>query len=126
MPQQPSFSAWANAGTSRPSAEIVNAIRLAARGERYVTPSTAELLVSAGDQTGKERHACLTNREFEILRLLGSGRGQTAIAKQLGISEATAHEHIEAARKRYGVGKRTQLVIRALFDGQITFSDVLQ
>ena len=53
------------------------------------------------------------------------GKTDWEIGRILGIAEATAHEHIEAARRRYGVGKRTQLVIRALFDGQITFSDIL-
>ena len=68
----------------------------------------------------------LTTRQLDCVTLVAMGKTDWEIGRILGISEATAHEHIEAARKRYGVGKRTQLVIRALFDGQITFSDVLQ
>jgi LuxR family quorum-sensing system transcriptional regulator CciR len=35
------------------------------------------------------------------------------------------HQHLEAAKRRYDVASRTQLVVRALFDSQITFADVL-
>lgn len=67
----------------------------------------------------------LTGRQLDCITLVAMGKTDWEIGRILGISEATAHEHIEAARKRYKVGKRTQLVIRALFDGQITFSDVV-
>jgi LuxR family quorum-sensing system transcriptional regulator CciR len=67
----------------------------------------------------------LTMRQLDCVTLVAMGKTDWEIGRILGISESTAHEHIEAARKRYGVSKRTQLVIRALFDGQITFSDIL-
>jgi LuxR family quorum-sensing system transcriptional regulator CciR len=67
----------------------------------------------------------LTERQLDCVTLVAMGKTDWEISRILGISEATAHEHVEAARKRYKVGKRTQLVIRALFDGQITFSDIL-
>ena len=67
----------------------------------------------------------LTERQLDCVTLVAMGKTDWEIGRILGISEATAHEHVEAARKRYGVTKRTQLVIRALFDGQITFSDIL-
>jgi LuxR family quorum-sensing system transcriptional regulator CciR len=67
----------------------------------------------------------LTERQLDCITLVAMGKTDWEIGRILGISEATAHEHIEAARRRYGVTKRAQLVVRALFDGQITFSDVL-
>ena len=67
----------------------------------------------------------LTERQLACVTLVAAGKTDWEIGRILGISEGTAHEHIEAARKRYGVVKRTQLVIRALFDGQISFSDIL-
>lgn len=67
----------------------------------------------------------LTERQLACVTLVAMGKSDWEIGRILGISQATAHEHIEAARRRYGVSKRTQLVIRALFDGQITFSDIL-
>lgn len=67
----------------------------------------------------------LTSRQLDCVTLVAMGKTDWEIGRILGITESTAHEHVEAARKRYGVGRRTQLVIRALFDGQITFSDIL-
>ena len=67
----------------------------------------------------------LTERQLDCVTLVAMGKTDWEIGRILGISQATAHEHVEEARKRYGVGKRTQLVIRALFDGQIAFSDIL-
>ncbi|WP_363212617.1 hypothetical protein [Phenylobacterium sp.] len=43
----------------------------------------------------------------------------------MGISHETVHQHIESAKQRYQVSTRTQLVVRALFDSQITFADVI-
>jgi LuxR family quorum-sensing system transcriptional regulator CciR len=68
----------------------------------------------------------LTERQLDCVTLVAMGKSDWEIGTILGISPATAHEHIETARRRYGVSKRTQLVIRALFDGQISFSDILQ
>ncbi|HJQ17018.1 MAG TPA: LuxR family transcriptional regulator [Allosphingosinicella sp.] len=67
----------------------------------------------------------LTDRQINCITLVAMGKSDWEIGRILDISQATAHEHVEAARKRYGVSKRTQLVIRALFDGQISFSDIL-
>jgi LuxR family quorum-sensing system transcriptional regulator CciR len=67
----------------------------------------------------------LTERQLDCITLVAMGKTDWEISRILGISEATAHEHVESARKRYGVTKRTQLVIRALFDGQISFGDIL-
>jgi LuxR family quorum-sensing system transcriptional regulator CciR len=67
----------------------------------------------------------LTERQLDCITLVALGKTDWEIGRILGISEATAHEHVESARKRYGVNKRTQLVIRALFDGQIAFGNVL-
>lgn len=68
----------------------------------------------------------LTGRQFDCLILAAQGKSDWHIAQLLGISSDTVHQHIEAAKKRYGVASRTQLVVRALFDSQITFGDVIR
>jgi len=67
----------------------------------------------------------LTQRQFDCLVLAAQGKSDWHIARLLGISSDTVHQHIEAAKRRYGVASRTQLVVRALFDSQITFADIL-
>jgi LuxR family transcriptional regulator, quorum-sensing system regulator CciR len=68
----------------------------------------------------------LTQRQFDCIVLAAQGKSDWHIAQLLGISGDTVHQHIETAKKRYGVASRTQLVVRALFDSQITFADVIR
>jgi LuxR family quorum-sensing system transcriptional regulator CciR len=67
----------------------------------------------------------LTSRQFDCVVLAGQGKSDWHIAQMLGISPETVHQHIESAKRRYQVASRTQLVVRALFDSQITFADLI-
>jgi len=66
----------------------------------------------------------LTDRQRDCL--IWAARGKTAweSSRILGISEETVVRHLKQARERYGVEKQTSLLIRALFDGIISFSDI--
>lgn len=67
----------------------------------------------------------LTERQLEVLILLGRGKSDAEIGDILGISQHTAHEHVENIRLAYGGAQRTYLIGRALFDGQITYDEIL-
>ncbi|HKS24499.1 MAG TPA: response regulator transcription factor [Thermoanaerobaculia bacterium] len=74
--------------------ELVNAIRRIAAGRRYVSPAMAERI--AGELVrGPELlpHERLSDREFEIFRLLGSGKSVTDIAHALNLSVKTVSTH---------------------------------
>jgi LuxR family quorum-sensing system transcriptional regulator CciR len=66
----------------------------------------------------------LTGRQLDCLVLVGRGKSDWDISRLLGISDQTVHQHVETAKKRYGVATRTQLVVRALFESQVTFTDL--
>jgi len=66
----------------------------------------------------------LSPRHVDCVGLIASGFGDTQIAHMLSLSEDTVHQHIREAMRRYGVFKRTALVFRSLFDGQICFQKV--
>lgn len=68
----------------------------------------------------------LTGRQLDCMVLAAAGGTDGHIAKRLGISEKTVHQHVEEAKHRYGVSTRTLLVVRALFDGQLTFADIFR
>ena len=68
----------------------------------------------------------LTQRQFDCVILAAQGKSDWHIAQLLGISSDTVHQHIEMAKHRFGVSSRTELVVRALFEAQITFADVLR
>ncbi|MBJ7437813.1 MAG: autoinducer binding domain-containing protein [Sphingopyxis sp.] len=78
-------------------------------------------LVGAGPPGPRPR---LTDRQRDCI--IWAARGKTAweSSRILGISEETVVRHLKQARDRYGVEKQTSLLIRALFDGIISFSDI--
>ena len=64
--------------------------------------------------------------EFVLLVSPARGKSDWEIARILGLSHETVTEYLKRARERYGVSKRTLLVVQALFDGAISFTDVLK
>jgi len=69
--------------------------------------------------------APLTDRQRDCLVFAARGKSDTVIAQLLSIRPGTVNEHIEAAKRRYCVATRTQLIVRALFRSEICFSEVL-
>lgn len=70
-------------------------------------------------------YAPLTTRQIDCLLLSARGKSDTDIAQLLGLSAATVNEHIEGAKRRYCVATRQQAIIRALYNSQFTFAEVL-
>lgn len=68
----------------------------------------------------------LTDRQRECLLWMARGKSDWEISRILGIQHETVVRHLKQARERYGVGKRTMLAVQALFDGSISFNDVLK
>jgi DNA-binding CsgD family transcriptional regulator len=66
----------------------------------------------------------LTERQIECVLWAARGKTDGEIAQIMGISKLTVEQHQKMARDRYGLGSRTSLAIRALFDGVISFSDI--
>ncbi len=67
----------------------------------------------------------LTPRQLDCVVLAAKGKSNWVVGELLGISQQTVHKYLENAKRRYGVSTRTELVVRALFDGQLTFKDVI-
>jgi len=70
--------------------ELIKAINWIMLGKKYITPLVAEQLANGLQQkTGKEAHEYLSNREFEIFKLLASGKSVSAIAEKISLSAST-------------------------------------
>ena len=70
--------------------ELLAAIRKVAAGRKYVSPSLAEQLASELDGSSeKPPHERLSDREFQIMRMIASGRKVKEIAADLCLSPAT-------------------------------------
>ena len=74
----------------RSTDQLVEAIRRVDGGGRYITPSLAEQLASRlGSEAQGPPHAVLSDREFQVLCLLGSGKRAKQVAAELGLSPKT-------------------------------------
>jgi LuxR family quorum-sensing system transcriptional regulator CciR len=67
----------------------------------------------------------LTQRQLDCVVLAARGKSNWVAGQLLGVSPDTVHKYLESAKRRYGVSSRTELVVRALFDGQLSFNDVM-
>jgi len=104
--------------------ELLTAIRSAAKGEVYLYPSLAKLLVK--DFLAQERDSGaasgldgLTNREQEVLKYLVEGENNEAIAGTLVISPKTVARHRENIMSKLNLHSRADLVRYAIRKGII-------
>lgn len=68
----------------------------------------------------------LTDRQRDCVLWIARGKSDWETSRILGVSEETVTSHVKQACERYDVSKRTLLIIRTLFDGTISFGDVLR
>jgi DNA-binding NarL/FixJ family response regulator len=107
-------------------AELLRGVRVVAAGEALLTPSVTRRLIARFATTagvhhaGQERLAGLTQREREILALVGRGLSNHEIAEELVISKATARTHVSRAIGKLGVRDRAQLVVVAYQTGLVS------
>lgn len=106
--------------------EIVRAVRVVAAGDSLLSPSVTrrvvETFASAAAPTGPavSRLAALTDRETEIVALVGTGLSNGEIAERLVISPATARTHVSRAMLKLSARDRAQLVVFAYEAGLVT------
>ena len=86
----------------------------------------ARRLVRAGRGKSPAIIPNLSQRQLDCLVLVAAGKSNWEISQILNLSEPTVRQHIGEAMRRYDVCKRTQLVVRALFDGQISYEEAFK
>ena len=99
--------------------ELVQAIRQVHSGQTSLHPIIArrllqELSYPMGPISGLDQ---LTERELEVLRLLGTGLSNREIAAHLGVGEATVRSHVSRSLTKLKLGSRTQAALYALREG---------
>jgi DNA-binding NarL/FixJ family response regulator len=99
------------------SKELVEAVRLVAKGETYVPPAFAAKLLYARSQESltkqDPRGEPLTEREDEILSLIGLGLSNREIGMKLGLTEKTVKWHVTRILEKLGVENRVQAAMIA-------------
>ena len=104
-----------------PPREIAAAVRAIADGTATLSPKvTAQLIESYVDKKAAPRKAQalrklsgLSDREREVLRLLGTGESNAELARQLYVSEATVKTYVSRLLAKLDLTNRTQAAILA-------------
>jgi two-component system invasion response regulator UvrY len=100
--------------------KLVEAVRKIAAGGRFITPELAETLASmvAGEGSGKP-HERLSNREFEILKRIGSGKTVSEIAEELALSVKTVSTHRTRILRKMSMRTNAELTHYAVKNGLV-------
>lgn len=95
--------------------ETLRAVRAAANGEAIFSPGIARRLMRffAGLDAAARRFPQLTDREQEVLALIGEGKSNEEIAAQLYLSLKTVRNHVSNILSKLQVADRAQAAIRA-------------
>jgi DNA-binding NarL/FixJ family response regulator len=104
--------------------ELLQAVRVVARGDALLSPGVTRRLVAEFATRSRQPHASkeldvLTEREKEIVALVGEGLSNDEIAERLVLSPATAKTHVSRAMIKLGVRDRAQLVVVAYQTGLV-------
>jgi two-component system, NarL family, invasion response regulator UvrY len=94
---------------------LIEAVRKVAGGGRFVSPELAETLASVlAGESGGAPHERLSDREFEIFKMLGSGRTVSQIAHDLALSVKTVSTHRARILKKMSMQTNAELTHYAL------------
>lgn len=95
--------------------ELVAAIRRIAAGGAYVTPETAErLALGAAPRAEAAAHTLLSDREFQVFRMIARGASVSAIARELSLSVKTISTHKTRIMEKMGLANQAELIRYAL------------
>ena len=104
--------------------ELIQAVRVAARGDALLSPSVTRRLIA--EYAAKARPSAdrrdldpLTDREREVMALVAAGLSNEEIAERLVVSPATAKTHVSRAMVKLRARDRAQLVVLAYETGLV-------
>ncbi len=101
--------------------ELVNAIRKILAGGRYVSPTLAEkLALSVRKDFTRPPHETLSDREYEIMCRIASGRTVTEIAGDLSLSVKTISTYRARILEKLGVRNSTEITRYAIRNGLVS------
>lgn len=98
--------------------DLCRAIKAAAAGQVQLSPQAAARLMR--EVKAPDSPETLTERETEVLRLIGQGLSNKEIARHLSIGEKTVKTHVSSVLGKLGVLSRTQAALHAVRIGLVS------
>ncbi|HWS37370.1 MAG TPA: response regulator transcription factor [Actinoplanes sp.] len=105
--------------------ELILGVRSVAEGGAFLSPRIAQRVISElGDElvrsrSARDRLAPLTNRERDVLALIGRGLSNQEIGRSLSLAEGTVKAHVSAILLRLALNNRVQAAILAYQAGLV-------
>lgn len=95
--------------------QLVAAVNRVMQGKKYITPTIAEKLANSLDQDmGKSSHEYLSDREFEVLKLLAAGQAVSDIASRLSLSVTTISTYRSRIMVKMSLKTNAELTLYAI------------
>ena len=99
---------------------IVEAIRKVSTGGKYITPAIAEKLADElNELNDKSPHERLSDREFDVMCMVGSGKSLIEIAEKLGISDRTVSTYRTRILKKMNLKNNSEIIHYVIDNGLI-------
>ena len=100
--------------------QLVTAIRQVANGKKYVSAAVAQQLANAiSDHNDKPAHERITDREYQVLSLIASGKTLTQIADTLNLGVATVSTYRARLLEKMGLRNTAELIRYGLEHGLV-------
>lgn len=94
--------------------ELVKAIETVRMGKKFITPIIAEKLVESFHTESDEPHHILSDREFDVFKLLASGKTVSEIADQLSLSSTTVSTYRSRILEKMNLRSNADIIRYAL------------
>jgi two-component system, NarL family, invasion response regulator UvrY len=111
------FKLGASGYLSKDSAyeELANAIRKIAGGGKFISLSFAEKMIfDKNDDFDESPHQKLSEREFQVMRMLALGKSVTEVAKELFLSDKTVSTYRSRILEKMNMNKNAELTLYAI------------
>ena len=99
-----------------PPEELVKAIQQVKLGKKYITPAIAEKLTAIfdDDQPEKAAHENLSDREFDVVKMLASGKSVSEISDHLFLSVTTVSTYRSRILSKMGLKNNAEITLYAI------------
>lgn len=105
---------------SAPKNELLKAIRKVSLGRSYISEALSETLAMRLDKSHqKHPHENLSDREYEVLRLIGKGKSANQIAEILSLSPSTVHTYKTRIFEKMNMETRAELMYYVIYNDLI-------